>query len=399
MHFKEGDLKILVFSDIYPPPFIGGAEEAVFDLVNSLIQMGCKVQVLSLKSRRNKSISPVMDRANNPYQVKEYFDFPYHPGLDGTNRSRVQAILWHILHIMAIPHLISIWRTLKKNPPDVIYCGNIGGWSLTPWMLSKVLGKPIVQHVHDYGFICSRRTLRKKNFSTQNCGGNCFTCIPRKTITKLFWPGGTLIFVSESQKLLHQLEKKILRNSVIEICHPTVQEFPTSFRPIVEREFEFGYLGRIAPEKGIEFALSALQRLGKKLFLAGNGSEDYQQILISRFPNAVFLGHQDKWEFLNRVKTLIVPSVWDEPAGRIVREGLIIGCLVVVSNRGGLIEMGGILPANIKVFELENENSLVNLLDSIDYHNIIEPDDVFYEQLKVKMNNLPNLIIATSKKF
>ena len=395
MPINQNAKKVFVFCDIFPPPFVGGAEFSIVDEVGSLSELGCTVHVFSLKSRSKKILGKDLARTDVSYQVREYFDFPYHPGLDGSNRSKGEKFFWQFLHIMSIPHFYSIFRIAHKIKPDVIYCGNIAGWSLTPWVLSKILGLPIVQHVHDYGFICFRRTLMHKKSKVENCAGKCLSCIPRKVVTKLFWPGGTLVFVSEKQRKLHKLEKLNLGSLTSVTSAPTISKFPNSFTPTNQRDFEYGYLGRISPEKGIEFALSALEKLGKKLFLAGDGSDKYERLLKLRYPGAVFLGRKDKWNFLGNVRILIVPSLWNEPAGRIVKEALIAGCVVFVSNRGGLVEMGEILPGNLRVFDLENNDSLLKLLEKFSYESVIVPDYKFYENLEFEKNKLAKLIIAT----
>lgn len=389
--------KVMVFCDVFPPPYVGGAEFSIFQTVNSFKNLGCKIQVFSLVSRTKKKQSKEIQDIETPYTTREYVAFPYHPELDGSNRGIAARFFWQFSHILYFPNFYSVFRIAKKFKPDFIYCGNIMGWSLTPWFISKLLRITLVQHVHDYGFICLRRTLMHKKPKIQNCAGNCLTCIPRKVITKIFWPGGILIFVSEKQRELHKLEKLNLRNLKSEIYHPKVSIFPNSFKPMKERKFDFGYIGRISPEKGIELALSALDKIGNQLYLAGVGSEKYERFLKLKYPRGIFLGNQNKWNFLDNVKILIVPSLWNEPAGRVVLEGLLAGCVVIVSDKGGLVEMGRFHTDNLRVFNSENEDSLINLLESISTESSRLPDYHLYESLKSNQDDFAHLVIQASE--
>ena len=95
--------------------------------------------------------------------------------------------------------------------------------------------------------------------------------------------------------------------------------------------------------------------------IAGTGEEKYIEALRKISPLANFYGFLDKWEFLKEVKVLIVPSIWEEPAGRIVREGIWAGCSLAISKYGGLQEMGEIPEVNIFVFDPLSEPSIAKI--------------------------------------
>ncbi|WP_413702352.1 glycosyltransferase [Psychromonas sp. KJ10-10] len=52
-----------------------------------------------------------------------------------------------------------------------------------------------------------------------------------------------------------------------------------------------------------------------------------------------FIGHTEPAHFFNSIDLLIVPSDWDEPFGRVVVESYSHSTPVLVSNRGGLVEL------------------------------------------------------------
>lgn len=129
-----------------------------------------------------------------------------------------------------------------------------------------------------------------------------------------------------------------------------------SFRrlPEIARERDFVFLGRLVSDKGADKAIRAihyLKRLYNKrytLTIIGEGPEkDYLHTVVRRF------GLQEQVKFtgmlrgpslekhMNMHRFLLVPSVWEEPFGVVVLEGLACGCIPIVSDGGGLPEAVG----------------------------------------------------------
>lgn len=105
---------------------------------------------------------------------------------------------------------------------------------------------------------------------------------------------------------------------------------------------QFGFLGRIEPEKGIEVLLAATTRLygDWTLNIAGRGEADYVQGLKRAYedPRIVWLGQVEAEAFWHRVDVLVAPAVWTEPFGRSVAEAVQQGRGVIASRIGGLPE-------------------------------------------------------------
>lgn len=344
--------RIAVFVDVFPPPFIGGAEETTLQEVESFLTLGHQVEVYALRPWLRK-ISDRLPR--DGLTIRDFPDFPYHPSYLKKRRSRVLRTYWHLAHFVKPTHFLKILRNLTYFKPNLIYCGNITGWGITPWMISWILKVPKIQVVHDYGFICFKKTLRKSQMNKSNCGGNCIGCIPRRLLTKGLWKNGIVAFVSKRQRDLHLRAGVFNQNSKKIIQYPILLNLPKINSN--ERKYDYGFIGRISPEKGLDNLLTAFQLNGKTLHIAGTGDLNYIQSLKKISPASKFYGYMDRWEFLKNVKVLIVPSIWEEPAGRIVREGIGAGCNLAVSKFGGLNEMGdfpGVRMLTFDPFDLDS---------------------------------------------
>jgi glycogen synthase len=115
------------------------------------------------------------------------------------------------------------------------------------------------------------------------------------------------------------------------------------------------YAGRVYPEKGVDTAIHALEKLvfGRdlrsiKLSVVGAGSPEYENFLHDLVGRAglndyvSFSGHvpaEEMPQLLQKFDVLLVPSIWQEPFSRIVLEGMISGLVVVATPTGGTTEI------------------------------------------------------------
>ncbi|MDN7152212.1 glycosyltransferase [Paraburkholderia sp. WS6] len=122
----------------------------------------------------------------------------------------------------------------------------------------------------------------------------------------------------------------------------------------LSRKFEFqrkkssggirlGFLGRISPEKGLEFLLLALKKLTIPVRLLVGGGIDSatakKMRSIASNVNIDFMGYVKPETIFQEVDYLVVPSLWNEPFSRVIIEAYAYGVPVVASDRGGIGEI------------------------------------------------------------
>jgi glycosyltransferase involved in cell wall biosynthesis len=103
------------------------------------------------------------------------------------------------------------------------------------------------------------------------------------------------------------------------------------------------YVGRIAPEKGLEDALAAAEQAGRRLRIAG-GIYDaaYHARLAPRLQSHDVLGALPRaavFDEMARAAALLFPARWDEPFGLAAVESMAAGCPVAGYRRGALQEI------------------------------------------------------------
>jgi len=133
----------------------------------------------------------------------------------------------------------------------------------------------------------------------------------------------------------------------------------------------FAFLGRIAPEKGIDRAIRIAQHCGVKLKVAAKvdrADQDYYDEQIKpmiQSGNVEFIGEindKDKSEFLSGAIVLLVPIDWPEPFGLVMIEALACGTPVIAYNRGSVPE---IIEDGLTGFIVEDDAGAIGAVDRL----------------------------------
>jgi glycosyltransferase involved in cell wall biosynthesis len=134
----------------------------------------------------------------------------------------------------------------------------------------------------------------------------------------------------------------------------------------------FAFLGRIAPEKGIDRAIRIAEHCGVPLKVAAKvdrADRDYYderiRPMIAAAANVEYIGEindKEKSEFLSGAFALLVPIDWPEPFGLVMIEAMACGTPVIAFNRGSAPE---VVDDGISGFIVEDENGAIGAVDRL----------------------------------
>lgn len=367
-------MKIVIICTLYPPYILGGAEISISLLAKGLVAQGNEVAVITTG---NSYKEEVLDGVH-VYRIKNrniYWRYPQR------EKSILRKSLWHLIDIYNPLYEADIKKILCSFQPDVINTSNLCGLSTMVWDIAHKLNIPIVHTLRDYYLLCPQQTMIK---GTQSCEKQCLICRSYSAVKKkMSQKVDALVGISDFIREKH-IRFGYFRNAKI------VKTIPNSvdFLQVNSKEATYciGYIGRLSPEKGIEFMIDAFMesKLSKqyKILIAGTGNKSYVDSLKTKYalPQVVFVGKQKQMDFFRQIDLLVVPSLWDEPFGRVVIEAYASHCPVFMSDNGGLKELQ--VDGISWCFNTNNCKNLVSLFDSYTTNSITVEYTKFNQEIQ-----------------
>lgn len=350
-------MKILFVNEFYTPYGNGGAERSVQHLAESFVKAGHDVIVACTAPES----SVVLVHGVKVY----YLEFKSIHGPFTVSHSYIYKRFWDVRDIYNFAMGRTMGKILDKEQPDMVHTNNITGFSIAVWHEVRKRNLRLVHTLRDYYLLCPRNSMFRQG---KNCLKQCLFC---KFISALKKRSTRLVdrVVGVSRYILDRHLQygrfEGVPNSVIHNIYDT--------RTPVGKDFSnykrFGFIGRLVPEKGVDFLIQAFcnpdVRRSSSLVIAGDGPLDYVETLKSQAQAAdatiEFLGFVAPEQFFSQVDIVVIPSLWHEPLARVVLEAFAHGTPVIASERGGIPEIidegrTGFL------FNPDDPNTLVNAL-------------------------------------
>ncbi len=310
----------------------GGAERYVHDLRVGLENRGHQVTVLSA--------FPTVSDSSPERRVLHRVDW---------RESRVRRYRNHAESWLASAPA-SFERLLREAAPDLVHTSNLLGIGTGLWERARRLDLPVVHTLHDYGLLCPRTSLLRRDGTP--CRPSPLLCGLR-TQRLARWSPGVRAAIGVSAHVLQRHEDFFAADTNRHVIHPPLAPFGNPTPDTTVRALStLGFLGALRLEKGVPALLKAVPELrsqGIRVRIAGDGP---LRETVAAAEGVDYLGPllgDDLRAFLRSCDAGIVPSVWEEPGLTFVAlEWLAAGRPVIESGRGGLAELetrGGVMRA------------------------------------------------------
>ena len=343
-------MRILIATDHFPP-FIGGAHRQAQLIARAMAERGHEVAVVTPwhggLPRREEQDGVSIHRVR---QLRTLFPFLV--------RDRVQR------HQTPFPDPVTVagLRGLVRDfEPEVIHAY---GW--LAFSLAFALGRrriPMLVSARDYGYFCATRTLLRKG---SPCSGpaavKCLACAGEYYGRPKGWVAAAGVAISKpllARKMnglhsvsdyVHDVTVAHMRTlpGLFEETIPSFQEVPSREGIDVEEwlsrlpsEPFILFVGAFRKVKGLETLFAAYRQLDSPppLVLLGTFERDSPNdfppaaTVLADVPNAVVMAAWEKAMFG------VMPSLWPEPLGATVAEGMSRGRPVIGTEPGGHTDM------------------------------------------------------------
>lgn len=363
-------MKILFISNLYPPFFLGGYELLCWDVVEGLKKRGHEVKVFTSIYGVNKIVyeNYVYRIFSARYPLKQYKG-------------------WKILHF--IPLLLSElndWRRFlqfyKKISPDIIYIWNGLGLSYSLLLKIQKLDTPVVFYISEHWLSKMHENPSLEGFSLylepwigiwMKKEKNILMKIAKRILGSLLSAlGFTVTFEPFPLKNVHY-SCKMLKEDALSIGLPVeksrviyfglnLDEPPfSSVASELPRDgkeemvpLKLLYVGNLIASKGPHTVIEACSILESKginftLTIVGKKlDKEYYDTLVnsaeekgltSMISFKLDLVREDLADVYGEHHILIIPSVWKEPTGQVILEGMIAGIPIIHTGVGGTREI------------------------------------------------------------
>jgi glycosyltransferase involved in cell wall biosynthesis len=344
-------MRILIATDHFPP-FIGGAHRQAQLIARAMAERGHEVAVATPWHGGLPRVEE--DGGVTVHRVRQLRTF--FRSLVRDERQRHQPPFPDPVTVAGLHNLIAEFQ------PEVIHAY---GW--LAFSVAFALGRrriPMLVSARDYGYFCATRTLLRKGAP---CSGpapvKCLSCAGEYYGRPKGWLAATGVALSKpllARKMtgLHSVSAyvrdvtvehmRVPEGDLVEVTIPSFQEAPSSDGIDVD-----GWLSRLPAEpfilfvgafrkvKGLETLFDAYRQLDSPppLVLMGTYERDSpadfppEAIVLTDVPNAAVMASWDKAMFG------VMPSLWPEPLGATVAEGMSRGRPVIGTQLGGHADM------------------------------------------------------------
>ena len=369
-------MRIAIYNDWWSPELVGGAEKTALEIAqylrNSFGESNIAVYTLS---NSNVTIREIHENLSVTRLGSRTFRSRYSIGFLIKIFEKLRVLLGRATRNLLISEMLSF-------KPDVILLHNVDRVGVNfASHFRKISAIPIIRIQHDLGDTCVNRT-RFNKISKKNCINTCTTCkIKESHFRRQSENYDVMISVS---KFIDSTFRKLEFNPRISIYgypnHKKIEFNSSYFYFDNISTLRLGFVGRVVPEKGIEvvlnsmFLLKSLYNVNSTLTVCGLGSARYLKSLRKLATNLkvelILLGYiESPFDTLaGKIDAVVIPSIWQEPLGRIPMESLSRGLPCFVSGIGGLVESKYFLGGPLVYFEPENENDLMQkMLNSLEF--------------------------------
>jgi len=353
-------LKILLASDYYPP-FIGGAQRQTQLLAQELARRGHTVRVATVW---HGGFAEVEELQGIPvHRLKQMRTWGFWVPAD--RKQRYQPPYPDPVTILGLRRLIDQFQ------PDVIHSYGWISYSCAAALTGKRI--PLLLSARDYGYFCANQTLVMDN--QQVCSGpafqKCLTCSAAHYGAPKGWVAATSLWLGRGllkrkaggmhsiSTYVEQVHRQHFwgedgtERGVVEAIIPSFREDDPQGLPdsldagaqacvdqLPAQPFIL-FVGALRRVKGVQQLLDAYETLTAPppLVLIGTLERDSP----TRFPAGVTVlknfPHTAVMEAWKRSLFGVIPSLWPEPLGSVVYEGMSQGKAMIGTTPGGHADM------------------------------------------------------------
>lgn len=325
-------MKIVIVNSLYTPHIIGGAEISTQILAETL-ESTAEVHVFTTGGQK-RSAGISSERINGVTVHRLPYNNLYWIG-DGEGRGKLHKVARRLIDMYNPMQIGAVSSLLKQIRPDLVHTQNLSGFGPGIWSAFRQAGVPIVHTLRDYSLISPvsspiANPLMARLYKLPSLAFS-------KRVSAVVGISSHILNRHTESGLFPNAEHLVIPNAVEGDIAAREKEF-------ARKPLRVGYFGRIEQEKGVreivDAVLSLPQEKVERLYVCGEGKlKEELADACGGDGRIVFTGKvkpAEARELMSQVDVTVVPSIWEEPFGRVIIESYQVGTPVYASAVGGI---------------------------------------------------------------
>jgi len=344
-------MRILMLSQFYPP-IIGGEEQAVQTLSAELVSRGHEVAVATLWQQGLAEFE--LDHGVRVYRIR-------------SSMQRMPGLFSHSGRPYAPPFpdpaaMLALRRIITREQPEIVHAHNWLVYSFLP--LKAWSGARLIVTLHNYNLVCAKTTLMYRKALCDGPGmKKCLGCamkhygfakgIPIVLSNQLMGQierGAVDMFLTVSRAVAVDnglvgsgLPFQVIPNFMPDDASALQGDAEAYLAQLPAQDYLL-FVGALNYQKGVDVLLRAYADLthAPPLVLIGYPTVDWPKLSVDCPQNVYVLNDWPRYavmEAWRRSMIALAPSVGPETFGIAVMEAMSLGCPVIASRIGGLIDL------------------------------------------------------------
>lgn len=384
-------MKILIVNTFYYPNLIGGTENSIKLLAEGLVKQNHKVAIYTADNFEN-NISKEIINGVEVYRTKAgYFDIKAR--LEG--KDRWKKIKNKIIEIKNKKITTEFEYIIKEFKPDVIHTNNIFGISPYIWELSKKHNIKLVHTLRDYWLLAPNTDYNPDNQKIYLDIYRKYFRRKTKIIDYVTAPSNYTLKIFNEFDYFEKAKKVHISNAVI-FDEKNLKKIITERDKSKNEIIQYLFVGMLTEKKGINILIDTFMRIkNEKIRLNIVGSGELKDSIIKKIvedKRITYIRQLNKNELAKEFEkndVLVIPSIWEEPFGRVIIEANSYGLPVIGSNRGGIPEIIQKVGCGALYNTEEELEALIKKFSSREvikkyYNNILQNTSLYSEEKNIE---------------
>ena len=332
-------MRVMIVNQFYYPNMIGGTEYSIKVLAEGLSKKGVIVSVLTMDGADNCCKSVI-----NGVVIYRGFSTSIYRRRILNKKYTIDKIINGFHSIFNYKMNKYVMNAINDFQPDIIHTNNPVSMSYWIWGYAYKRGIKIIHTLRDYWLLNPSTVYLNKTSLLERLFRLYTKYIINSVHGVVTAPSARTLQVFKDQSFFKcwnsynivngfRIDKKIMQETTVEKLYRN------------DRVVHFLYVGKLTVNKGVSVLVDVFSKISNHnidLTLCGDGPLQNKVKLVSNKDNRIKLkGNLNQDMLFNEYRkadVLVVPSLWEEPFGRVVLEAIQYSTIVVGSDKGGIPE-------------------------------------------------------------